>query len=420
MIIKDELGETALEFLKSVAEIAKTNLKDDLYIKQRKYWMNAEQGHRQVEYHERTSLNVTEIDILYQKKMHNDFLSQRKLFDLLIAKGIPADRVHYVYILPLVRKWLRSPDPLSFDENAISPLLQDFQTFVNNGIKVSRSRHAIVNLVLKTGPFALDDNVSIRPITEEELWEFGHEEKLPIWSIWDFYGITSNDWNILDITYLYTIPIEPNTYILPTLRESALIAIRIASSGRLFVNDLGIEDNFGLGKSFYGDRRVRQLISSTSPYIVNRKVAERLKTLWMRIPSLMSMKPKPSHLRLPALRLLDGSARERPDDAIVDYTIGLESLLLQGINDELTYRFALRGATILAWEDNKRKEYFKQLKDFYNVRSDIVHGRYVDNSKLEELRLFGDETLRKVWLWYSDRGESLEKANELIDEHILG
>jgi hypothetical protein len=193
----------------------------------------------------------------------------------------------------------------------------------------------------------------------------------------------------------------------------------ITSSGRLFVNDLGIEDDFGLGKSFYGDRRVRQLISSTSQYIINREIAERLKTLWKRLLSLMSVKPKPSHLRLPALRLLDGSARERPDDAIVDYTIGLEPLLLQGISDELTYRFALRGSTILAWKDNKRKEYFIRLKDFYNLRSDIVHGRYVDNSKLEEFRLFGDETLRKVWLWYFDIGEPFEKANELIDERIL-
>jgi hypothetical protein len=48
MVIKDELYETALEFRKSVTEIAKTNLKDDLYIKQRKYWVNADvkQGHR--------------------------------------------------------------------------------------------------------------------------------------------------------------------------------------------------------------------------------------------------------------------------------------------------------------------------------------------------------------------------------------
>lgn len=423
MIIKDELSETALEFLKSVAEIAKTTLKEDLYIKQRKYWVkaDAQPGKRQTEYYERKYLNITEIDILYQKMMHGNLPPQQKLSDLLIAKNIPADSIDYVYILSLVRRWLRLPDPLSFNESVISPLLQDFQDYVDKGVKVSRSRHAIANLVLEAGPLELDNNVSIRPITAEELWEFGHEEPLQISSIWDFYGITSDNWNILDIMYRYVIPIESNTdYLLPMIRESALIAIRIASSGRLFVNDLGIEDNFGPGKLFYGDRRVRQLVSSTSPYIVNREVAERLKTLWKKLPSLMSMKPKPSHLRLPALRLLDASARARPDDAIVDYTIGLESLLLQGINDELTYRFALRGATILAWEDNKRKEYFKRLKDFYNVRSDIVHGRYIDNSKLEELRVFGDETLRKVWLWYFDRGEPLEKANELVDERILG
>lgn len=73
------------------------------------------------------------------------------------------------------------------------------------------------------------------------------------------------------------------------------------------------------------------------------------------------------HLRVPAQRLDDGGGRYREDDATIDYTIGLEAVLMEGIGAELRYRFGLRGATVLTWNGGGKSELFNRLRDFYDV-----------------------------------------------------
>ncbi|UCC16403.1 MAG: hypothetical protein JSU58_08540 [Dehalococcoidales bacterium] len=80
---------------------------------------------------------------------------------------------------------------------------------------------------------------------------------------------------------------------------------------------------------------------------------------------------------------MDGARRVRLEDAIIDYSIGLESLLTAGIRDELKYRFALRGSIVLNWEGGNRKESLKLLQDLYDTRSMIVHGEFVDSRRLK-------------------------------------
>ena len=114
----------------------------------------------------------------------------------------------------------------------------------------------------------------------------------------------------------------------------------------------------------------------------------------------------------------------RPDDAIVDYAIGLEALLLFGIHAELGYRFALRGATVLTWErpwmQSDKAEVFSGLRDLYDVRSRIVHGRKVDRSKLAHIRSFGELALRDIWWWYYEkRNRGLDATVSMIDKRIL-
>lgn len=57
---------------------------------------------------------------------------------------------------------------------------------------------------------------------------------------------------------------------------------------------------------------------------------------------------------------------------IICYAIVLESTLLYGIDDELTYRLAVRGSVLLNNKHNP-DEIYKTLKNFYKIRSKIVH-----------------------------------------------
>lgn len=65
-------------------------------------------------------------------------------------------------------------------------------------------------------------------------------------------------------------------------------------------------------------------------------------------------------------------ARDYAEDVILDLAIALESSLLTGETNELTYKMALRGAALLA-DVMAPADTAAILKSFYSMRSQIVH-----------------------------------------------
>jgi len=146
---------------------------------------------------------------------------------------------------------------------------------------------------------------------------------------------------------------------------------------------------------------------------------QQLQVMW---PSVKEIMLSPSHyLSLPLRRLIDGLARTRFDDRIVDYAIGLEALLLKDSEqNELSYRFGLRGAMVLGEAGEDKHEAFQDLKDFYNARSAIVHGGSVSKINLRSLADNGERLLRKIWTWHLAQGLTRQGAIARIDRRILG
>ncbi len=77
-------------------------------------------------------------------------------------------------------------------------------------------------------------------------------------------------------------------------------------------------------------------------------------------------------------RFVAGVARHSHTDAVLDFTIALEALLLpydtNAKRGELGYRFRVHGAHYLASTAADRATTFKQLGDIYEMRSRLVHG----------------------------------------------
>ena len=73
-----------------------------------------------------------------------------------------------------------------------------------------------------------------------------------------------------------------------------------------------------------------------------------------------------------------------PDERLIDATIGLETLLVggSGSSTEVTFRFALTGAWLLADVPAERSETYRLLNELYGRRSDIVHGNLTRKRKL--------------------------------------
>ena len=77
-------------------------------------------------------------------------------------------------------------------------------------------------------------------------------------------------------------------------------------------------------------------------------------------------------------RFLTGIARESDADAVIDFTIVLESLLLpldrHTRHGDLSYRFRTHGAHYIANAARERTAIFDQLREIYDMRSRLVHG----------------------------------------------
>ncbi len=76
--------------------------------------------------------------------------------------------------------------------------------------------------------------------------------------------------------------------------------------------------------------------------------------------------------------------RIRRQDRLIDAVVGLESLLLQGIKQELRFQFSLRGAWLLGRSSQERLEWMDKLKRVYGARSEVVHGDARGHTKLDD------------------------------------
>ena len=110
------------------------------------------------------------------------------------------------------------------------------------------------------------------------------------------------------------------------------------------------------------------------------------------------------YLQLPARRLGFGGKRENREDALIDYVIGLESLLGTAAERmEIGYRFRIRGAVVLSKRRTERRQVMGSLRSLYNLRSRIVHGEAASEEELATALPIAEDYLRRVWHWYFGR-----------------
>jgi len=100
-----------------------------------------------------------------------------------------------------------------------------------------------------------------------------------------------------------------------------------------------------------------------------------------------------------ALYLYGSNDDERSD--LIGAVTALEALLTKKEEIEgLTYRLSMRVANLLGHDVDSRKEIFRDIKKFYNLRSKMVHGAPLDHKLRNQLSAVDSlrEILRKVLL----------------------
>ena len=427
MVTKEELSMASFDFLRAIAGMVKTELRSCPTHNQESTWMvRTGPGRMTGQKFTRSIFDRRAISMIYQKHSFDPFPEQENLENLLAQAGIEIQAIRYGYTLPLIYWWLDAPNPFALNKQDLSIVLDGFNNAVLKGEVIVRSRDAIVGLKFISDQLVFEKDIHIRPIMEEELWEYGDTDNLGVrfgmssWLRW-----LSEDWLILDISLpCKTLKVFPPNAIGQT-RQAVFTALLLLASGSFQVYDLGCDLNYGVGapgRVYSGEEIPRHYGLAGEAYTLDESMAERLKQSWPHIRRITQSEGH--YLRLPAMRLLDGGSRLRPDDAIIDYAIGLEALLTAGTDKELGYRFALRGAMVLTWDKTSKKsdkaKVFRKLRDFYKARSGIVHGQIISKSKLDDFRSFGELALRDIWWWYfKKRDKGLTATVSAIDDRIL-
>ncbi|SMH50842.1 HEPN domain-containing protein [Mesorhizobium australicum] len=78
-------------------------------------------------------------------------------------------------------------------------------------------------------------------------------------------------------------------------------------------------------------------------------------------------------LHVPLERIMLSAAETHVVDKLIDLSIALESMLLDGEQGELAYKIAVRGAWLISRNPSERIENYKLIKKLYGMRSKAVH-----------------------------------------------
>lgn len=416
MVSKDTISRAARDFLWMVADETLSKLGSPPKQPQRSTWVERiDPSRASSRTHERVVLHSDEVQMLYAELINRDLLAQECLKDLLVKSGVPDEETYGAFLIPLVRNWLRLEDPFAFDEQAISNLVAEFADAVLNQTRITSSRSTIVAMQYEGRPVELQQGVLIRPITEEELWELGDDFWLTKRNL--FFLMPSEDWYVLDIVVEHKAQVDVSS-VIGDLTEAVAIGLVLTTSGELGIEHIDRTCNYGF-REWGRIPRPKHLNMGGGQYVLQEEMVERLKDIWHDLRA--AIESKEHYLRIPLTRLLDGANRDRRQDAVLDYSIGLESLLTKGVKDELSYRFALRGATIINWHGGGKQDAYESLRKFYELRSRIVHGSHVDDVQLSAARHIGESALRQILWWFLQQGKvTLKQALSKIDSRILG
>ena len=174
----------------------------------------------------------------------------------------------------------------------------------------------------------------------------------------------------------------------------------------------------------FGERKYPGTYDSTS-YFSEGKL-HRSELFEIRKFSKINLQDK--RLSLAINKLNSSKLRSSSNDSIIDIATALESLLSDK-SDVLKFKLALRGsiiASIFKFSDFAAVEVKQGIKQFYDLRSSIVHGNHKNFTRLSKLKIgrdqitlhqFGQDLLRHILIFLVKKPSFIEVSR--IDNYYI-
>jgi len=338
--------------------------------------------------------------------------------------GLWDQSVERQYLLPLLRLYFEDMSSFVYDRRrarkAVSTMVREL-----NSPEVE-----VLGIIALEGfeahsQFHLQPGLLLRPIKQDELLELGGKEGgVPVGTgAHDQHLWPSEDWWICEVRVRCPRGNALGWNRVHEINDKLALALRVFKSGGVALGlvTIGASTPFGGGPEGRGGQLKKIAVGKTR-YVLSEEESRKFRWFWRRFLNVME---RPQHyLQVPIRRHGVAGTRSEKEDALVDYVIGLEALL--GKDDErteLSYRFRVRGAVVLAGNGRRdRKKYLRDLRELYNLRSRIVHGQPLRPEDLDTYLPIAEEALRRVWNWYFRRWyeeDSNEAGIESIDADLV-
>ena len=434
MVTRETIKSLAAEFLTEVRDAVESGLGDDAYHNPRSLYRTSTRLPgggllMEVMEPELREFDSNKLDIWCQQNLlgpplvENESANIERLKHALRESGI--DRLDaQPYLRRLIRHWCALEDPYRFPADS-KGLREEFANAVVDGQVETESIDGIAYMTLPDGPIELDDEVTVRPITQDELITFGRELFRDPWQTGNLpypHGpesklIPDTRWVVLAVNVSHRRDGHPEEAKLRHIVDAFLIGAAFCKQGGFAYLPYSHVTNYGsIGAG--NAKPFSQVIGSPAfdAYELDRDTGQKLRDAWPKL--LQIVRDDGSYLGTAARRLVDGLGRIKLEDSVIDFSIGLEALLSDR-DPELSYRTSMRGGYMMAWEGGEINKPFAGLRSLYSARSRIVHGDKVSRIKLRESRQFGEQALREIWWWFLNQGGAPKDAiQDKIDERI--
>lgn len=257
--------------------------------------------------------------------------------------------------------------------------------------------------------FSLDNEVTFRPITAQDIDTFG---RLPSSSLMETaLWLNSEDW-VCEIQQLSPKDTMQVLNEQPKIIDQISVALNLVKEGRANFQLLerGVQSPFLHVGKISGSQPIASSGDGGKLGLDGADVRD-IKSIYDKVKRIPT-DPSYRHLRLPYRRLRDAASRRQREDILVDHVIGLESLL-GGDSERLetTYRFRLRGAALLPDSFGEARERIKLMSDLYDLRSKVVHGGSLE---IPEMLPKAENVLRTILRFYLDNVDTVGNTNEII------
>jgi hypothetical protein len=268
-------------------------------------------------------------------------------------------------------------------DDQLDAIVQEFADFVDSKVIRLRYQTQLINFKMPADSVAMPDGLMIRRLTDEEVSAFHGG---PIGTLGFLRPRTLGPQEFVLEGELDEPKILGNNHLAgnamaPGARvafDKAITSLRTFKEGCVGYDFIHFQPVTFCPIGFFSRGEGDKFVPSGS-YVLTEAEYEPLRT-----HAELVFRSSEASMEMACSRLADAENRTRPQDQIVDAVIGMEALLLAGIEDrkgKLSFRFALNYAMLFPSE--KRQYAYHVARDLYGLRSVIAHGSSLNANKLK-------------------------------------